>query len=129
MKLCKYCGESYPEDYFGVALTTKSKVYRRRKCRDCYRETKQDLIDRHYKWLSDYKQERGCCRCEIKDPRVLDFHHRDKQDKLFGIGGFRREVGFQRLKDEIAKCVIVCANCHRILHDEERKDRDMKSGA
>lgn len=122
-KLCRYCGKSCPESAFGVALTTKTKVYRRHKCRDCYRGTKQALIARHYEWLSSYKREKGCGRCGVRDPRVLDFHHKDKKDKLFGIGGFRREVGFQKLKDEIEKCEIVCANCHRILHDEMRNGR------
>ena len=121
-KRCKYCGGLYPEDAFGVALTTPTKVYRRRKCRDCYRGTKKALIARHYEWLCDYKHKKGCYRCGVKDPRVLDFHHRNKEDKLFGIGGFRREIGFQRLSDEIEKCEVVCANCHRILHDEDRKN-------
>jgi len=127
--LCKYCGKTYPENTFGVALTTATRIYRRRKCRDCYRGTKQALITRHYEWLSDYKKERGCCRCGVKDPRVLDFHHRHKRDKLFGIGGFRREIGFQRLKEEIEKCEIVCANCHRILHEEMRQSTASKNGA
>jgi len=122
-KLCRYCGRLCPEDAFGVALTTKIKVYRRHKCRDCYRSTKKALIARHYDWLSSYKRERGCARCGVADPRVLDFHHKDKKDKLFGIGGYRREIGFQRLKDEIEKCEVVCANCHRILHDEVRNGR------
>jgi len=120
---CAYCGKLCEESAFGVALTTEAKVYRRRKCRDCYRNTKYALIERHYKWLAEYKQGKGCSRCGIKDPRVLDFHHREKKDKLFGIGGFRREVGFQKLKDEIEKCIVVCANCHRVLHDEERRGK------
>ena len=119
---CAYCGKLCAESAFGVALTTSAKVYRRRKCRDCYRNTKQALIARHYEWLSGYKRERGCYRCGLKDPRVLDFHHRSKKDKLFGIGGLRREVGFQRLSEEIKKCEVVCANCHRIVHDEIRKN-------
>ena len=118
---CKYCGKLCSTTAFGVALTTPQKVFRRRKCRDCYRETKRALVNRHYKWLSDYKRNVGCTRCGIRDPRVLDFHHRDKKDKMFCIGGLRREVGFQKLLDEIKKCEVVCANCHRILHAEETK--------
>jgi len=116
-KKCKYCGVYFPENNFGVALTTPTKVFRRRKCRNCYRLTKQALIEKHYNWLSRYKQELGCAHCGIKDPRVLDFHHKKGEDKLFTIGGFRREVGFGKLQEEIAKCEVVCANCHRILHD------------
>ncbi|MDP2655859.1 MAG: hypothetical protein Q8P17_05120 [bacterium] len=124
-KKCVYCGILYPEDAFGVALTTPTKVYRRRKCRHCYRLTKQSLIQRYLKWINEYKIRSGCVRCKITDPRVLDFHHKKGEDKLFSVGGFRRAVGFDRIKKEVEKCEVVCANCHRILHDEMRK----KTGA
>ena len=127
-KKCYYCGILYPEDAFGVALTTPTKVYRRRKCRDCYRLTKQALIQKHYLWLNEYKQQKGCHRCGITDPRVLDFHHEKGEDKLFTISGARRAIGSDRLKKEIEKCVVVCANCHRILHDELRENKK-KTGA
>ncbi|MCR4274594.1 MAG: hypothetical protein NUW02_00890 [Candidatus Campbellbacteria bacterium] len=121
-KVCKYCGKSLPESFFGVALTTEKKVYRRRKCRDCYRITKQMLINRYYQLILEYKQQKGCSRCGVGDPRVLDFHHKNGKDKLFTVGTFRRAVGLSRIKSEINKCEVVCANCHRILHDEERKN-------
>src|SRR3989338_597011 len=128
-KRCSYCHKLYPEEFFGVALTTPTKVYRRWKCRDCYQGTKRALIARHYAWLSDFKRKKGCSMCWVKDPRVLDFHHKNKGDKMFGIGGFRREVGFQKLVEEIKKCDVVCANCHRILHDEFRKNEEEVNGA
>jgi hypothetical protein len=46
---------------------------------------------------------------------VLDFDHRPGTKKLFGVAtGFR--FGVQTLLDEIAKCDVVCANCHRMRH-------------
>lgn len=122
-KQCKYCDKFFPPDAFGVALTTPTRVYRRRKCRDCYRTTKQTLIGRYFDWINQQKEEKGCMRCGIKDPRVLDFHHVNGKDKLFGIGGFRRAVGFEQIKKEIEKCEVVCANCHRIVHDEQRREK------
>ncbi|MFA7302645.1 MAG: hypothetical protein WC030_02755, partial [Candidatus Paceibacterota bacterium] len=107
LKRCEYCQKFYPEDAFGVALTTPSKVYRRRKCRHCYRTTKQILIQRHFEWINEYKQALGCHRCGITDPRVLDFHHKKGEDKLFSVGGFRRAVGFDRIKKEVEKCEVV----------------------
>ena len=127
-KLCDYCGIFYPEDSFGVAVTTPTKVYRRRKCRNCYKLTKQALIQKHYLWLNEYKRKQGCSRCGITDPRVLDFHHKMGEDKLFTISSVRRDVGSYRLKKEIEKCAVVCANCHRILHDEIRTNEG-KRGA
>ena len=117
-KRCKYCLKLYSEDSFGVALTTQTKVYRRLKCRHCYRSTKQNLIQRNYQWLTEYKRQRGCNKCGINNPIVLDFHHKNERDKLFTVSSFRRAVGFNRIENEIKKCEIVCANCHRILHDE-----------
>lgn len=63
----------------------------------------------------------SCKRCGINDWRVLDFHHRDKQTKEFSIAkatrsGYSRE----RILQEIAKCDVLCANCHRLLHWEEK---------
>lgn len=129
MKKCKYCGKTFPDDYFGVALTTPHKVFRRRKCRDCYRATKYALIEKHYKWVAEYKKKLGCGRCGNTDPRVLDFHHKDERTKSFTIGLVRREVGAEKLIKEIKKCIVVCANCHRIIHDEIRRKVESKNGA
>jgi hypothetical protein len=122
-KQCLYCKDYFSEDAFGVALTTPTKVFRRRKCRDCYRETKLKLANGYHKWLSDIKQERGCKRCGITDSRVLDFHHRGDEVKHFSIGYFRRAVGFDRIQREVKKCDVLCSNCHRMVHDEQRKEK------
>ncbi len=65
------------------------------------------------------KSERGCARCPERDPRCLDFHHRDKSTKSFTIGKLTRGLGWVKLLEEIAKCECLCANCHR---KEEMKD-------
>lgn len=57
---------------------------------------------------------RSCARCGEDDPRLLDFHHRDRTTKKFCIrhcGGRSLEVIFR----EIRKCDILCANCHRLV--------------
>ena len=61
----------------------------------------------------------GCVRCGEADPACLDFHHRDPTQKLGHIGEFRK-FGMERLLTEIAKCDVLCANCHRKLHRDER---------
>ena len=126
-KECKYCLNVYSEDSFGVALTTETKVYRRRKCRHCYRLTKQALIRRNHQWLNEFKEKRGCGNCGITNPVVLDFHHKNENDKLFTVSSFRRAVGFDRIKNEIKKCEVVCANCHRILHSEIRNGKGINN--
>ncbi len=126
-KQCKYCFKWYSESSFGVALTTQTKIYRRQKCRHCYRATKQALIKRNYQWLSEIKKQKGCIKCGITNPIVLDFHHRNEENKLFGLGTFRRSVGFKRIENEVKKCEVICANCHRIEH-YNRYQKKLHSG-
>lgn len=62
----------------------------------------------------------ACVRCGNADKRVLDFHHIDDSTKLFEVAS-RRVAGYakNKIKAEIDKCEILCANCHRIHHWEE----------
>jgi hypothetical protein len=46
---------------------------------------------------------------------VKDFHHVDPTEKAFNIGNSWRSHGILAIQAEIAKCVLVCANCHRRL--------------
>ena len=120
MKQCRYCKKSYPESYFGVALTTKDKIYYRHKCKFCYQVTKNALRKRNQNWLLNFKKEGKCSRCKINDYRVLEFHHINGKKKDFSISFARNNsFGLERMRQEIKKCVILCANCHRITHYEE----------
>lgn len=63
----------------------------------------------------------GCIRCGEKHPACLDFHHRNgKLNKLGNIGQIRR-YSFPRILAEIEKCDVLCANCHRKHHYDERQ--------
>lgn len=54
-----------------------------------------------------------CADCGGRFPAVcMDFDHRPGETKTGEISGFTR--GIEALKREIAKCDLVCANCHRI---------------
>jgi hypothetical protein len=115
MKLCKYCNKYYSESDFGVARTIGKKTYRRLKCRFCYAKTKKLLVEKYQKILDNYKTEKGCIKCGNKDYRVLDFHHTSKKDFTIGTARYNH-FGIERVEKEIKKCVVVCANCHRIIH-------------
>ena len=58
-------------------------------------------------------------RCTIcgydKSPAGFDFHHVDPQEKDFTISSHM--TSWERIKKEIDKCVLLCANCHREVHD------------
>lgn len=52
----------------------------------------------------------------------MDFDHRNPEDKLFAISGSGRR-DMDRLKAEIAKCDVVCANCHRNRTHRQRRSK------
>lgn len=68
----------------------------------------------HRLWVDEIKVKAGCVECGYNlHPAALDFDHLDPDTKLFTIAtGMSRS--WQSLMDEMAKCEIVCANCHRI---------------
>lgn len=117
MKFCKYCNTNYPEEFFDVALTTKDKTYRRNKCKFCYHKTKNVLRRKKQEWLLNYKKSANCNQCKNADYRVLEFHHLDGKIKFFSISLARdNNLSLDKIRQEIEKCVILCANCHRITH-------------
>lgn len=70
-------------------------------------------------WLAAIKAERGCARCGIADPRVLDFHHNEAESKELAVSQLVVRASWQAVLDEVAKCEVLCANCHRITHAEQ----------
>jgi len=60
-----------------------------------------------------------CEKCGYdKNYAALDFHHRDPSVKEMSIGG--RVMSNSKLKKEIAKCDLLCANCHRETHSPDK---------
>lgn len=59
-------------------------------------------------------------KCQVcgynKCTGALEFHHPDPNKKDFGMsdGGWTR--AWEKIKTEIEKCMLVCANCHREIH-------------
>lgn len=65
--------------------------------------------------LRNIKLERGCKICGYKEHwAALDFHHINEETKFFNIAE-RKDLGQGKLLDEIKKCDVLCANCHRSL--------------
>ena len=67
----------------------------------------------------------GCVKCGEKDPACLDFHHRDGKINKEGHIGEIRRFSIRRILAEIAKCDVLCANCHRKHHRDERIVRSL----
>lgn len=54
----------------------------------------------------------GYNRCQD----ALDFHHKDESQKQFGIGSKGYTRSWEKVKQELDKCYLLCANCHRETH-------------
>ena len=70
------------------------------------------------------KMGKACVRCGITDYRVLDFHHRDGTTKTDHLStADARNWSRKRILEEIAKCELLCANCHRLEHWDEQRSK------
>lgn len=70
------------------------------------------------------KREFGCCKiCGETDVRCLTFHHVDPKQKKFNIStSGQKRLLTDTIDAEIAKCILVCENCHRKIHNPLPED-------
>jgi hypothetical protein len=68
-------------------------------------------------WLEDIKAESGCESCGETRVACLDFHHLNPDNKRRDIGAYTG-CSKKRILKELEKCIILCANCHRIAHSK-----------
>jgi hypothetical protein len=65
-----------------------------------------------------------CARCSHVFPSVcMDFDHLPEHEKLINIGSPKNWTSVQRIRTEIAKCQVLCSNCHRIVTYERKYAR------
>jgi hypothetical protein len=73
-------------------------------------------------WVRQYKVEHGCVDCGYNaNPVALGFDHLPGTVKVRDIKS-GQQLGWQALQDEIAKCEVVCMNCHHIRTSERRRE-------
>lgn len=61
---------------------------------------------------------RKCCLCGYnKSISALEFHHIISDEKIYGIAEKGTCHDLEQDLKEIQKCILVCANCHREIHD------------
>ncbi len=126
---CAKCKKTKPISQFSFKI--KNLGLRHYQCKKCTR----GVIRRHYynhknyylnktkkrnaeyrlemnQFITEYLSHHPCIDCKETDLRVLEFDH--KRDKLVAVSSLiRRRRPLQIIKDEIEKCEVRCANCHR----------------
>lgn len=123
-KVCIQCKQELHTDQFYVATQRSEKdpnqVWKYfdsycKKCRCEYATNRRRKIK-----IEAVAYLGGECRdCGLRTDRVVvyDFHHKDPTQKDFSIG--KQAKSFLSIKEELDKCELLCAICHRIRHDEE----------
>ena len=105
---CKICHAEYRKVHY-----IKNKEKARRQINERKAEMK--------KWFNELKSQLTCEVCGEDRTWVLDFHHKNKDDKEIEISlAAAKGWGKKRIQKEIDKCSILCSNCHRDLHYQER---------
>ena len=92
-----------------------------------YAKNRQVYFDRNIKRRDTCKEVllevKGapCLDCGVVYPHyVMDFDHRDGATKKSDVSRLARDGMLEAMLEEIGKCDLVCANCHRIRTHERR---------
>ncbi len=130
MKVCTKCGPpAQPIENF--AIRSRAKGTRQAMCKTCqnayvrqhYQTYRAKYIKKARLWSNnqskvnaafviDYLRHHPCVDCGESDIVVLEFDH--LRDKLMDVSVLcRGGYSLEKVKHEIAKCEVVCANCHR----------------
>ena len=101
---CKECHKRYMREHY----LKNTKYYKEKAVR-----RKKELTA----WLQQYKSSLKCSQCPESCWVCLDFHHKDPNEKECSLANaLNRCWSPQRMMAEIAKCEVLCSNCHRKLH-------------
>lgn len=91
-------------------------------CRECFN---QYCVERWQKRKIEAIIYKGsqCVDCGISYPNIsyviFDFHHLEPSKKDFEWTKLRLK-SWNKILPELDKCVLICSNCHRLRHYEER---------
>ena len=121
VKTCGRCKQSKPQGEF-YAKPRKSggvTVY----CKQCFNTYTTERFRNRKKqavaYLGGQCADFGCTFPYF----VFDFHHLDPTQKDVQFGKLRRR-SWDAIKTELNKCVLLCANCHRVRHWQKFSDGD-----
>jgi len=103
---CKYCQKQYHKQHY----IDNSGIYKAKAIisNDKYRSEARNYINSI--------KDNPCTDCNNRYPYyVMDFDHREGVEKLYNVSNMPAvRASLDEIKNEIAKCDLVCSNCHRI---------------
>ena len=102
---CKTCQSLYSKEHYEG--NKEPYLLRARASRKVYR-------NRNRQFVFEYLKTHPCIDCGESDPIVLDFDHLEMGKKEANISVLSRSsIKIERIINEIQKCEVRCANCHR----------------
>lgn len=102
---CKKCSREYSKKHY-----VKNTEYYLIKARQRNKKVRKQIFE----FLGQYLQHHNCIDCGETDILVLEFDHKDRNIKTGEISKMiRAGSSFKKIADEIQKCEVRCANCHR----------------
>ena len=72
------------------------------------------------KW-KEFKATLSCLECGVYHPAILDFHHIDPKMKNNSVHKLVQAKSYRKALEEVEQCLVLCANCHRVFHYNERQ--------
>jgi hypothetical protein len=118
---CIKCRRNLPLRNFHIKKDNRTG--RASMCRECKSVHNFEAVKRHRQVVRDAKDV-PCMDCGVCWPiECMDLDYRAPAEKTFNLATTSPVAlpPLQAVKDEIAKCDVVCANCHRIrIHLESR---------
>lgn len=100
--MCRPCRAAYKQEHYAANKQRYVAQARRRK---------QMVAEERMRYLLDYFADHPCADCGEDDPTVLEFDH--LREKAFDVSHALPYRAWGAILAEIAKCDVVCANCHR----------------
>lgn len=143
LRKCSKCGKLLPESKFNWKIY---KIRRQYHCQECSRAYIREHYKRNKKYYKDKAKKRTnlllkeghkiiakyllfhpCVDCGEKNILLLEFDHRDRSVKDNDVSRIIKSRGsIEKLIEEIQKCDIRCANCHRRKTEIENKSWKLK---
>jgi hypothetical protein len=84
--------------------------------------TKDNKAGLKAEWYT-FKATLKCAHCGFSHIAALDFHHEDPGTKDGNVHEFVSNGQFAKAYEEVKKCIVLCANCHRIHHHKARAEK------
>ncbi len=135
MKVCSKCSELKQESEYYTKDAKSGRLHAQSKL--CYARLRKKIYTEHYKKYGDqyrehakarrhklrtiyrdnmlaYLNKHHCAICGEHDIRTLELDHIDPKTKKFSISqAVRLGYSWEQIEQEIEKCRVLCANCHK----------------